>query len=206
MSSGIAKSITASTTIAVISGIWFKTAGTLFNHPTNKAHLESQNYKSLFEVKRNKFTRWREKFLSHREELQNLIPEINANSSNNEGAYFLKRWCYNHLYSKYTHGNDNIFNQLKRFCTMDIKALLLEEEDTQTIDEINATEKDKESIFYQYKDLIIKSGILKEGDSFDNLLNWCKSILKKAYKPESRKDVNDAKEFCLTPDSKLPRE
>ncbi|AEG72942.1 hypothetical protein MHF_0670 [Mycoplasma haemofelis Ohio2] len=202
MSSGIAKTVTTSATVAVISGVGFKTAGTLFNHPTNKAHLESQNYKSLFEAKRNQFTRWREKFLNHKEELETLIPEINANSSNNEGAYFLKKWCYNRLYSNHAHENSNTFNQLKRFCTMDIKAFLLEEEDTQTIDEINETEEGKNDIFSKYKDSAIKAGILKTGDSFGHLLSWCKSTLKRAYKSENGKVVYDAKEFCLTPDSK----
>ncbi|CBY92622.1 hypothetical protein HF1_06140 [Mycoplasma haemofelis str. Langford 1] len=203
MSSSIAKSVTTSATVAVISGVGFKTAETLFQYPTNKAHLESQHYKSLFEVRKNQFTRWRERFLHHREELIRLIPEINSHSSRNEGAYFLKKWCYQNLYERYSVEKIEIFNQLKLFCTIDIKSFLLEEEDSQTIDDMKETELHKEEIFRQHKESAIKEGILKERDDFNVLLSWCKSTLRERYKPENIKTIRNAREFCLAPDSNI---
>ncbi|AEW45330.1 hypothetical protein MHC_02320 [Mycoplasma haemocanis str. Illinois] len=203
MNSCISKSVTTSAVVAIITGFWFKSTAALFKYPTNKAHLESQHYKSLFEVKKNQFNRWRERFLNHKKELIRIIPEINSHSSRNEGAYFLKKWCYRNLYESYSTEKVETFNHLKLFCTMDIKSFLLEEEYSQTIDDIEEADLNKEEIFKQYKETSIKAGILKEGDNFDSLLTWCKSILNKRYKPENRKDIWNAREFCLTPDSKI---
>ncbi|AEG73004.1 hypothetical protein MHF_0734 [Mycoplasma haemofelis Ohio2] len=205
MSSSIAKSLTTSATVAVISGVGFKTVDTLFKRPTNKAHLESQNYKSLFEVRRNPFTRWREKYLNYKKELEEIIPEISSDSSSNEGAYFLKRWCHRNMYESYDAQKMDTFNQLKVFCTMDIKAFLLEEEDTQTIDDMKESSENKNAIFHKYKDSIMREGILQRGDNFDNLLTWCKSTFKETYKSEKKKTINRAQEFCLTPESKILR-
>nr|WP_014272434.1 hypothetical protein [Mycoplasma haemocanis] len=205
MSSSIAKSLTTAATVSVISGVGFKTVDILFKHPTNKAHLESQNYKSLFEVKKNPFTRWREKYTNYHKELERIIPEINSDSSSNEGAYFLKRWCYRNMYESYNSRKIDTFNQLKIFCTMDIKAFLLEEEDTQTIDDMKESDENKNTVFHKYKRTAMKEGILKEGDNFDKLVTWCRSVLKETYKPEKKKTINHAWEFCLTPESKIPK-
>ncbi|CBY92559.1 hypothetical protein HF1_05510 [Mycoplasma haemofelis str. Langford 1] len=194
MSSSIAKSITTSAAVAVVSGVGFKSVESIFKYPTNKDHLESQGYKSLFEVKRNQFTRWKERFLRHKEELMKMIPEIHSNSSNNEGAYFLKKWCYQNIYKGHSSSNKTIFNQIKSFCTIDIKSFLLEGENVQTIDDV---QENKEEAFKQRQASIIKVGILKQGSGFS------KSVLFETYHPITMKIINNAKEFCLAPEPSL---
>ncbi|AEW45293.1 hypothetical protein MHC_02135 [Mycoplasma haemocanis str. Illinois] len=198
MSSGIAKSITTSATVAVVSGIGFKTVESVFKYPTNKAQLESQGYKSLFEVKKKQFTRWKERFLSHKEELIKIIPEIHSNSSNNEGTYFLKKWCYQSLYKSHSSNNINLFNNIKSFCTMDIKSFLLEKDNIQAIDDVK---ENKEIVFQKHQESIVKAGILKQGINFSDLLTWCKLTLAETYHPHKTESINNAQEFCLTSES-----
>ncbi|CBY93112.1 hypothetical protein HF1_11040 [Mycoplasma haemofelis str. Langford 1] len=200
MGSSIVKSISASALFTLVSGITIKTIGSVITYPTNRAKLESLNYKTLFEVKRDQFIRWREVFVDNKEELIRLIPNITESSTDNEGAYLLKHWCNVQLKSKY---DPSIFNDLKRYCTLNIKAALLEAPNTQSIDGIPLDMNKKEMIFNKYEERAIKQGILSRNQKFEDLVGWCKDNFILPYIPSSYGLFYKVKEFCLTPESKF---
>ncbi|AEW45732.1 hypothetical protein MHC_04380 [Mycoplasma haemocanis str. Illinois] len=200
MSFNIVKSISASALFTVVSGITVKAIKSILTHPTNQAKLESLNYKTLFSAKRDQFIRWREVFIDNKGELIKLITNIKESSTDNEGAYSLKHWCNIHLKKKY---DPDMCDSLKKYCTLNIKAALLESPNTQNIDGIPLDEEQKERIFNKYESGAIKRGILSKKQRFDDLVDWCKDNFILPYIPSNYKLFYQVKEFCLTPESKF---
>ncbi|OAL10150.1 hypothetical protein A6V39_04525 [Candidatus Mycoplasma haematobovis] len=196
----IANSVITTAVLTAFSGLSYKTVSILFDHPTNQNHLESLNYRTLFEAKKDQFTKWKSKYSLHSKEINVSIAEFYGVDSNVQGGYLLKRWCEARLGGHFSPDKFEEFNMIKKFCTMDIKSIMTEQENVKSIDDGTAVEKRK--TFAKLKGKLKTKGVEIPKDSVDikPLMRWCKENLKLPYIPENYSKLEEVQEFCSVTD------
>ncbi|AEW45370.2 hypothetical protein MHC_02530 [Mycoplasma haemocanis str. Illinois] len=155
---------------------------------TIQRRLESQGYKTIFKVKKHQFKRWKESYSYHKEDLIGLIP-VGVNI--NHGAYLLKNWCFHNM--KESPLKHNLLTKVVKWCTMTIKAGILDEYKIKAIED---TKVEKEgswnSILSSHKEAMRTKGI----ESVEKLSEWCFYNLRLPYTLFNNDISEDVRRFC----------
>lgn len=191
---------TVVTTVCITSLIVlsYKAFSILFDYPTNQTHLESLNYRTIFDARKDQDSKWKSKYIFHTKELKKLIPEFNNINSNSEGGYVLKRWCEARLNENFATNKFEVFNMITKYCTMDIKSVITEYHDIKSIDDGTASEKRK--TFDKLKHKLSGKGIQisnpEDKDAFKGFIKWCRQNLKLPYIPKNYYKLEEMQEYC----------
>ncbi|OAL10629.1 hypothetical protein A6V39_00995 [Candidatus Mycoplasma haematobovis] len=141
-------------------------------------YLEAQGYTPLFNAKKEGFTKWKRNYLIYKDELRQLIPELE--DSDKHGGFLLKQWCRVRLNQPFSKENYYYFDLTKKYCTMNIQNTILEEDDIRTIDEI-PIEKQKELF-----------------NNPEQLLSQCKDWFRIPYTYQNYELFTKTKKTCAT--------
>lgn len=179
--SSIIKTILASSAIVLLSNFAYSAFNTLLASPNIEIYLEAQGYTTLFNAKKESFTKWKRNYSTYKEELEKHIPELkDANTA--QGGYLLKQWCKVKLDQVFEGENYDYFDLTKKYCTINIQNAILEEDDVRTIDEIDIEKREK--LFPAWKEL----------------LNKCKEWFRVPFRNRDRELFQKAKGACSSKD------
>ncbi|AEG73092.1 hypothetical protein MHF_0828 [Mycoplasma haemofelis Ohio2] len=182
-SSSIAKSVGTVCLVSLSGYCTVLTGGKLLKTGNLRARLESMGYLTSLDIKKNQFLKWKRVFLRHRDEVSKII-NLQGNSSDNMGAYMLKRWCYQSLNAEYTQGKD--ITEIKKYCLMSNRDKIMEEDNVEFVSH--------EELFPNYREFLETEGIT----NVEDLNIWCSTALDRNFSWKNTQEFKNIRDLCTS--------
>ncbi|OAL09765.1 hypothetical protein A6V39_05370 [Candidatus Mycoplasma haematobovis] len=183
----------------------------LFKKPFLKVVLETQGFKALFEIKKDPFNKWKRTFVTNKKDIikENFVPYLTSKASNDEGAYYLNRWC-REVFNSSSWDSVTLW-RARRYCTATLGVEFLEEDNVSLVEELDPSVRDREwnRVFKELKSSIAQSGIIGEfstkdifaSSNIELLKDWCSSKLNQSPVNVKPKERRYARSWCVTLDT-----
>ncbi|OAL09844.1 hypothetical protein A6V39_04670 [Candidatus Mycoplasma haematobovis] len=191
--------------------IVFEIFSSLYRKPLLYLVVRSQGFKTLLEIKKEPFNKWKRIFVTNRADLfrENFIPYLTNKASDAEGAYYLNRWCREAFNS--TDWDSLTLWRTRRYCTATWAIEFLEEDGVHLVEELDEELREKEwnKVFKELRGNIARAGVINEFNERENnadraialLQDWCGYRLNQHSTKENYLDKKYARSWCVTLDS-----